>query len=145
MIKRSGFTLVEILIVVVILGILSVIVIPMFAGASLEAQTSALNNNLRKVRGQIELYKFHHTDQLPASAGDSSDDFARRMISQTDNNGGVGTDYGPYLNQIPVNPFNGRNTVRIDDAAAGANTDGWRFNTTSGIFQADDSAENAAY
>ncbi len=57
---KSGFTLVEILIVVVILGILAAIVIPQFTSASTEAKQSALVSNLQSVRSQIELYKIHH-------------------------------------------------------------------------------------
>ena len=45
--KNSGFTLVEILIVVVILGILAAIVIPQFSQASNEARESSLKSNLK--------------------------------------------------------------------------------------------------
>lgn len=143
--NRSGFTLVEILVVVVILGILAAVVIPQFTGASTESRTSALSVDLRRVRSQIEYYKFQHNDQLPAAAGETAADFERRMTTQTDTNGNVGTDCGPYLQRIPVNPFNHLSTVRIDGAAAGTNTDGWRFDTTTGAFQADDSAAHAAF
>jgi len=54
---KSGFTLVEILIVVVILGILAAIVIPQFTDASTEAKESALKSDLQTMRSQIELYK----------------------------------------------------------------------------------------
>ena len=141
---KSGFTLVEILIVVVILGILAAIVIPQFTEASTEAKTSSLCTDLQTVRSQIELYKIQHNDNLPASAGEASADFERRMTTQTDIAGAAGADYGPYLQKIPTNQFNDLNTVRVDGAAAGANTDGWRFDTTSGLFQADDTAAHAA-
>jgi general secretion pathway protein G len=144
MMNERGFTLVEILIVVVILGILAVIVVPMFSDAATQSCTSALCNDLRKIRSQIELYKFHHNDQLPAFTGETSADFNRRMTSMTDINGDAGTEFGSYLNSIPANPFNNLRTVRIDGAAGGANTEGWRFDTTSGTFQADDSAVHAA-
>ena len=145
MIIKRGFTLVEILVVVVILGIMAAIVIPQFSDAGSETRASALYNDLRKIRGQIELYKFHHNGQLPAFASETSVDFERRMTIQTDVNGDAGTDYGPYMNSIPINPFNGLNTVRIDGDVAGANIDGWRFDTANGTFQADDSVNNAAF
>ena len=104
-----------------------------------------MDNNLRKIRGQIELYKFYHNDQLPAFTGETFADFERRMTTKTDKNGDAGIDFGPYLNSIPVNPFNGLKTVRIDGAVAGANINGWRFDSANGIFQADDSASNAAF
>ena len=75
MIIKRGFTLVEILVVVVILGIIAAIVIPQFSDAGSETRVTALNNDLQKIRGQIELYKFHHNDQLPAFTDETSVDF----------------------------------------------------------------------
>ena len=68
--RKSGFTLVEILIVVVILGILAAIVIPQFTGASTEAKESSLMSNLQAMRSQVELYKIQHNDDLPGSTAD---------------------------------------------------------------------------
>jgi general secretion pathway protein G len=139
---KSGFTLVEILIVVVILGILAAIVIPQFTEASTEAKTSSLCTDLQTVRSQIELYKIQHNDNLP---GSGTATWVEAMTGKTDVAGAVGTDYGPYLQKIPTNQFNDLDTVRLSGAAAGANSDGWRFDTTSGAFQADDTAAHAAY
>ena len=58
--KNKGFTLVEILIVVVILGILAAIVIPQFTDASTQSKVSSCKSSLKSMRGQIELYKIHH-------------------------------------------------------------------------------------
>ncbi|MHC4167968.1 MAG: type II secretion system protein [Planctomycetota bacterium] len=143
MIRKAGFSLAEILIVVAILGILAAIIMPEMSGTSVEARTSALKSDLHRVRSQMELYKLHHDYQLPAVAGESSADFWRRMTTQTDVNGDPGFDFGPYLKGLPVNKFNNLATVRIDGAAAGANSDGWRFDTIAGDFQADDSPGHA--
>ena len=145
MIKKSGFTLVELLIVISVIGIISAVIVPMYSNAGQKARASALQNDLHKVRSQIEIYKSFHNDRLPAFIGESSKDFERRLTSKTDENGNAGFDCGPYLNKLPKNPYNGKNTVRIDGAAAGTNTDGWRFDSFSGIFQADDSSSNAVF
>lgn len=145
MTRKGGFTLVEILVVVVLLGFLAAIIVPQFTGASNETRTAALFTDLRRIRSQIEYYKFQHNEQLPAITGETSDDFIRRMTTKTDIDGNVGNDFGPYMQSIPVNPFNDLNTVRIDGGVAGSSSDGWRFDTTTGAFQADDSAVNAAF
>ncbi|MEA3227105.1 MAG: prepilin-type N-terminal cleavage/methylation domain-containing protein [Planctomycetota bacterium] len=144
MIRKSGFTLVEILVVVVLLGILAAVIVPQFSEAGTEARTSALATDLRRVRSQIEFYKFQHNEQLPAATGETSADFVTRMTTQTDADGNAGADFGPYMQLIPVNPCNDLTTVRIDGLAAGAGADGWRFDTSTGTFQADDSAAHAA-
>ena len=148
---KRGFTLVEILIVVVILGILAAIVIPQFTEASGEAKLSSLCTDLQSVRSQIELYKIQHNDALPGEDNTAlggthtgASGFLNGLIGYTNIDGivqpGPGANvYGPYLQKLPTNPFNNFNTVRIDGAAAGANTDGWRFDSTSGQVQADDS------
>ena len=51
---RTGFTLVEILIVVVILGILAAIVIPQFTGATQDAKAGNLKAQLVSIQSQIE-------------------------------------------------------------------------------------------
>jgi len=143
---KSGFTLVEILIVVVILGILAAIVIPQFTNASTEAKTNSLMSNLQSIRSQIELYKVQHNDLFPdPEAGGATWD---RLTKKTKIDGTVDTagTYGPYLQQIPKNPFNDDNTV----GSAATDTDpptvggkGWFFNTATGAFRADDSAAHA--
>ena len=63
--RRSGFTLVEILIVVIILGILAAIVIPQFTGASQDARKSNLASQVQTLKSQIELYRLQHNEMLP--------------------------------------------------------------------------------
>ncbi len=96
---NKGFTLVEILIVVVILGILAAIVIPQFTNASTEAKKSALMGELQTMRSQIELYKIQHNEQLPGAGALSFDEC---MLQKTTVLGAIWTDetdgpgYGPY-------------------------------------------------
>jgi general secretion pathway protein G len=103
--NSKGFTLVEILIVVIILGILAAIVIPQFTNASTDARRNSLTSQLQTVRSQLELYKLQHNDKLPDFAGKEWG----QMTAQTDVNGNTAAavkDFGPYLQQQPVNPLN---------------------------------------
>src|SRR4051812_26673923 len=60
-----GFTLVEILIVVIILGILAAIVIPQFTNASNDARNNSVASTLQTMRSQLELFKIQHADTPP--------------------------------------------------------------------------------
>jgi len=134
--KRSGFTLVEILIVVVILGILAAIVIPQFTEASTEAKLSSLCTDLQTLRSQIELYKIQHNDVPPTFAA-----FTAQMTAQTDITGAAGTDYGPYVQKIAVNQFNNLDTLD-NTGTIGDNVAGWEYNQTTGQINADDDYDN---
>jgi len=89
-----------------------------------------------------------HNDLLPGETAGVT--FEQALTQKTDISGALNAAgaYGPYLQKIPMNQFNDLNTVRIDGAAAGANTEGWRFGiaagATEGFFQADDTAAHAA-
>lgn len=149
---KSGFTLVEILIVVVILGILAAIVIPQFTEASTEAKTSSLVTDLSSVRSQIELYKIQHNDNLPGVANGTHTAGAGlvgALTGQTDIFGEAGTDYGPYLMKIPTNQFVDSDVITtgaLDPPAVDVTgNQGWYFNTGNGKFWATSSAEHLTY
>ena len=145
---KRGFTLVEILIVVVILGILAAIVVPQFTQASTEAKLNSLCSNLQSLRSQIELYKVQHNDVAPGNDIDSSTgavtanvaSFAPQMVFCTDINGADnGTkerdatyEFGPYLERIPDNPFNNSDTI----AVAAADGVGWVYDPDTGEIHA---------
>ncbi len=143
---KSGFTLVEILIVVVILGILAAIVIPQFTEASTEAKLSSLCTDLQTIRSQIELFKVQHNDVAPALAT-----FVAQMTTYSDINGNTNAAkttvfcYGPYLQKIPVNQFNDvKDATGIHGKLDGSGTVGddggsWEYDETTGIIHADDS------
>ena len=149
---KSGFTLVEILIVVVILGILAAIVIPQFTSASTEAKESNLVSNLQAVRSQIELYKIQHNDQLPGQQTGGAT-FTQALTGLTNVNGAVQTTpgagvYGPYMREIPRNPFTDSRDVSESNAklTTGTADAGWHFVTSgadAGLFQAADDGVNA--
>jgi general secretion pathway protein G len=68
-----AFTLIEILIVVVILGILAAIVVPQISRATEEAASTATYNELQKIRRHIEVYRIRHNGNYPSvAAGDGT-------------------------------------------------------------------------
>ena len=155
--KNTGFTLVEILIVVIILGILAAIVIPQFTEASNDARVSAVVSDLQTVRSQIELYKIQHRDQYPGSTIDpatgivtvvaSGEAFVGTLatgglLGITDINGTpvarvADGAQGPYMAKFPTNGFctSGGNTVDVAATdGTGSATIGWWFNNLTGNF-----------
>src|SRR5688500_15617836 len=123
---RAGFTLIEILIVVVILGILAAIVVPELSSASRQAREGVLKDDLRFMREQITRYMIQHDDDPPGypAGGDitqtpDQSHFISQMTRFTD---GVGNTagayssqyrYGPYLTKIPENPLSSRNEILV--------------------------------
>ncbi len=76
-IKKAGFTLVEIMIVVAIIGLLAAIAIPNFVRARTTAQTNACINNLRQIDGAKQQWALENKANSTAAP--------------------VGTDIQPYM------------------------------------------------
>ena len=145
----QGFTLVEILIVVVILGILAAIVIPQFTSASETAKASSLVSQLQTIRSQLELFQVQHNGNYPAQngvptiigagAGGTNWDV---MTTETDENGttAAGAPFGPYLQQPPANPFyTGDASTTVNDNTGGGDAYaavGWTYDTNTGEIKA---------
>lgn len=136
---RSGFTLVELLIVVVILGILALITTMELADASGAARETALAKDLQMVRRQIGVFKNHHTGILP---GRNGQDIIAQLTNKTDDTGRVTEDgtHGPYMPTFPTNPFTCTSTVESGTGSPGGGDYGWYYNTETGNFWPDDDA-----
>jgi len=138
----QGFTLTEILIVVIILGIMAAIAIPEFRSGPIEARRVNLYENLGKIRMQIALYRQQHNrypegarfeDQRTLFANQGGDTATSRSAEYR---------YPPYLEQMPTNPVTGLRTIRSTDDSAETVPDaaadgGWWYNESTGRFHAD--------
>jgi general secretion pathway protein G len=134
--QRSAFTLIEILIVVIILGILATIIISLFGNSSKDAGGASLKDNLRCIRSAIQIYSAQH-GRYPAQAT-----FETQMTQYTNPAGATSTTrtgtytYGPYiltLPPLPVGTDRGATTVTTTTYTAGH---GWQYDATSGAFKA---------
>jgi prepilin-type N-terminal cleavage/methylation domain-containing protein len=67
--RKAGFTLVEIMIVVAIIGLLAAIAIPNFVRARTTAQMNACINNLRQIDGAKQQWALEHQATSSASPG----------------------------------------------------------------------------
>lgn len=164
---QKGFTLVELLIVVIILAILAAIVVPQFASSTDEAKIASLDSTLANMRGAIDLYYQQHGKYPSAAAAtgatcpssgtagtgavDSAQSFMDQLSMYTNAAGQACSTtnatfkYGPYLkkNTMPANPVTSSSALMISTTGdltlvgSGAGL-GWRFDNKVGKFIAND-------
>jgi len=68
--NKGGFTLIELILVVVILGILAGAVVPVFQGRSEQARVGRAKHDIAAYSTQIDLYALDHNDRYPDSLSD---------------------------------------------------------------------------
>ena len=128
--NRSGFTLIEMLIVIIILGILAMVIIPQITVSQEDAKISALKTNLAGIRSAIEIYYAQHGNTYPGvvdsgltgGGANTANAFIWQLTLFSNANGvanntaGAAYPFGPYVKGgvLPVNPFNNLNSVEAN-------------------------------
>jgi prepilin-type N-terminal cleavage/methylation domain-containing protein len=157
--RARAFTLVEILIVVVLLGVLAAIVIPALAGGTTSARRSTLAMNVSLLRRFIPIYTSHHLEVPPGypngNRGATPTETAfvdqatlcSKRTGETAPRGTFGFPFGPYLSKIPENPFNKLDTIEMlaDGQAFPATADdshGWIYKAQTGEIRPDSTGED---
>ena len=138
--KRSAFTLVELLIVIIIIAVLAAIAIPKFANQSQRSKESALRAELSLIRNAVELFK-NDCGSFPGALDDlaGASAPANGKDSSGNNKAIIAGDYkGPYLSKINVDPVSAAaftysvtspTVGKVTSSASGNDSNGVAFST----------------
>ncbi len=96
--KQSGFTLLELLIVVVIIGILAVLIIPNLASGPQRARDSQRKSDLRNIKTALETY-YNDNNSYPTAGGANCTPSVSGCLGTVLTSGTT-----PYMKTVPADP-----------------------------------------
>jgi prepilin-type N-terminal cleavage/methylation domain-containing protein len=135
-VQRHAFSLVELIVVLIILGVICTIAVICMGAAAANSAEAALAADLARLRGAIDMFTAEHGESSPRLAT-----FTDQLTAYSSSGGhaqpaaNTGHIYGPYLRQIPNLPIGadkGKTTV-VGNYQEG---NGWVYNQSSGAIAA---------
>lgn len=96
--KQTGFTIIEIMIVVVIIGILAAIIAPKFAGRPEQARKVQARQDVTYIQSAMDLYKLDNGDYPTNEQGIAA------LVTEP-NSEPAPTNWSQYLQRMPVDPW----------------------------------------
>jgi prepilin-type N-terminal cleavage/methylation domain-containing protein len=118
--KRSGFTLVEIMIVVAIIALLAAIAVPGFLRARKRSQAAKILNDMRMIDGAVDQYAIetNKTSGVTVDVSDWTNYVKKDTTLYTTGQDMFGDDYGQQtvdsLPKVPASAWNSLSDVADD-------------------------------
>jgi len=160
--NQAGFTLIEMLIVIIILGILAMVIIPQISVSTDDAKVATLKGSLSGLRSALEVYYAQHSNKYPGMTtsetgatntdeGIAASSMLLQLTQYTNSSGKVATTkdnttfkYGPYVKgtSLPPNPFNKSTKITCDPTTdisldrTPASGFGWKYHFRTGVLYA---------
>ena len=138
----KAFSIAELVIVVCIIGILAALVVPLVQNQATEAKTAAARDNLRILRGVVELYAAQHNgvapgykDNIPGTTPQWEYFRDQTIVEER------------YMRKMPENPFNNLSTIEMIPDGGTFPTEatgqyGWIYQPSTGTVRLDWTGED---
>lgn len=98
-VKQTGFTLIEVMVVVVILGILAAVVVPNIMSKPDEARVSKAKQDVRALEAALNAYKLDNYDYPSTEQGLAA------LVKKPSGTPEAKHWNGPYVKKVPLDPW----------------------------------------
>ena len=116
--RRGGFTLIEIMVVVIIIGVLAALIVPQFVGTTQDAKVSAAKGSISELENAIERFNLN-MDRYPTM------DEGLNALTEAPAGDDAKKWRGPYIKQLRNDPWGNPYQYRVPGVHHTSSYDVW--------------------